>query len=141
MGGVTKAVEAQRARRAAVIDGIVAEAFKERDAIAEEMLQFKATSAGALAAQQWGEQANARLGIMLARWDRMTGNLSDGVFRRWMVSSAAVLRRERGLFCGRLSRHETAAAHGGDTAGVEVHPLARPSPCCASRPFPTAARR
>ena len=50
-------------------------------ASAGDVTRFNQTSAGALASQQWGDQAPARLGIMLARWDRMTGNLSDPDFR------------------------------------------------------------
>ncbi len=45
------------------------------------MLKFRATSAGSLAAQTWGDQAPARLGIALARWDRMTEGLSDPDFK------------------------------------------------------------
>ena len=48
---------------------------------AEDMLKFRGTSAGALAVQGWGSQAEARLGILTARWDRMTENLSDDDFR------------------------------------------------------------
>ncbi len=44
------------------------------------MTAFNQTSAGALASQRWGEQAEARLGIMMARWNRMTENLSDQDF-------------------------------------------------------------
>ncbi len=48
---------------------------------AEDMLKFRGTSAGALAAQGWGLQSEARLGILTARWDRMTENLSDPDFK------------------------------------------------------------
>ncbi len=50
-------------------------------ATVEDMLKFRATSAGSLAAQTWGDQAPARLGIMQARWDRMTEGLSDPDFK------------------------------------------------------------
>ena len=47
---------------------------------AGEVTRFNQTSAGALASQQWGEQGPARLGIMMARWGRLTDGLSDEDF-------------------------------------------------------------
>ena len=48
---------------------------------AEDMLKFRGTSAGALAVQGWGDQAEARLGIVQARWDRMTSDLTVDDFQ------------------------------------------------------------
>ena len=48
---------------------------------AGEVTRFNQTSAGALASQQWGSQSEARLGVLTARWARMTDGLSDPDFK------------------------------------------------------------
>ena len=95
MGGVTKAVEAANQRRKAVLDGIVAEAFAEQDAIAEVRAVRKRRKAGEIAKLREDEKL-----FRVAQQDanNAVGDIIQGIeaaceaIDRWDAAAAQLVR-------------------------------------------------